>query len=80
MPDQSTVQKLDTADTDVVVRQPKVSEPAVVHSSPTRQNSFALTDHVEKISIRGMPIHSLSLRQTVEILLIPVALDWAAGL
>ena len=68
MPNQSTIQKQDTdeLDSDMFVRESKIPQSAVAHNVPVRENSFASTDPVEEILIRGMPIHSISLQKTVE--------------
>ena len=71
MPNQSTFQKLDSSDNDTVVREPELSESVAVQHDPARSenstaSTMASTDHIEVVTIRGMPIHSISLRDTVE--------------
>ena len=67
MPNQTTLQnsELDN-DKDMVSSELNLPLSTVGPDAPAQENSFAPTDRIEVVEIRGMPIHSISLSNTVK--------------
>ena len=66
MPNQSTIKLDSELDHDIIARELKLPQPAIPTDSPTDSPTFNSADPIDVIEIRGMPIHSISLQQTVQ--------------